>query len=46
MKEKKIVGLLMWNIFNKVPIARRIIKEQKAFEDINELTTLFNVHEK
>lgn len=45
MKEKKIVGVLMWNMLNRVDLARKIIKDGKRFDDINELAGLFNVHE-
>jgi apoptosis-inducing factor 1 len=45
MKEKKIVGVLMWNMLNRVDIARKIIKDGKRFDDINELAGLLNVHE-
>ncbi|KAI9203982.1 uncharacterized protein BJ171DRAFT_507245 [Polychytrium aggregatum] len=44
-KEKKIVGILMWNIFGKAPVARKIISQGKTFEDIEGLAGLFNVHE-
>ncbi|TPX48044.1 hypothetical protein SeLEV6574_g02283 [Synchytrium endobioticum] len=43
--EKQIVGVLMWNVFGKVPLARQIVKEKKAFAEINEIAGLFNVHD-
>ena len=44
MKEKKVVGVLLWNIFNQMPIARRIISEGKDHDDLNELAKLFKIH--
>jgi len=43
LKDNKVVGVLMWNLFNKVPVARKIIKEGKTFEDFAELKKLFKL---
>ncbi len=43
-KQKKIVGVLMWNMFGKVDVARTIIKSGKSYENPKEVATLFNVH--
>ncbi|XP_070552913.1 apoptosis-inducing factor 1, mitochondrial-like [Ptychodera flava] len=45
MKDKVIVGMVLWNVFNKMPIARQILKEGKEHEDLNEVAKLFNIHE-
>lgn len=39
-----VVGILLWNVFNRMPIARRIISEGRAFEDLNEVAKLFNLY--
>ncbi|KAJ3046983.1 Apoptosis-inducing factor 1, mitochondrial [Rhizophlyctis rosea] len=44
-RKKKIVGILMWNLLGKVDVARSIIKQGKTYTDINDLVTLFNVHQ-
>lgn len=44
MKEKRVVGVLLWNVFNRMPIARKIVKEGKDQEDLNELAKLFDIH--
>ncbi|KAJ3084744.1 Apoptosis-inducing factor 1, mitochondrial, partial [Quaeritorhiza haematococci] len=41
-KEKKIVGVLLWNLFGKLDFARKIIREQKTFSDIDELAATLN----
>jgi apoptosis-inducing factor 1 len=43
--EKRVVGMLLWNIFGKLNMARDIIKSRKSFEP-KELTTMIKVHEK
>ena len=45
MRESKIVGVVMWNVFNRMPIARRILKEGKSYDDLTEVAKLFNIHE-
>jgi len=45
MKEKKIVGILLWNIFSQMPIARRIISDGEDHEDLNSVAKLFNIHQ-
>ncbi|XP_068702533.1 apoptosis-inducing factor 1, mitochondrial-like isoform X1 [Montipora foliosa] len=44
MKGKRVVGVLLWNVFNRVPIARKIIKEGQDQDDLNELAKLFDIH--
>ena len=40
-----VVGILMWNVFNKMNIARKVIKEHKHYDDLSEVAKLFNIHE-
>lgn len=44
LKEGVVVGILMWNIFSKTMLARRIINENKTYEDLSELAKLFELH--
>lgn len=46
MKNKTVVGLVLWNVFNRMPIARRIIKEGKQYDDLSELAKLFSLYDK
>ena len=41
---KRIVGILLWNIFNRMPIARKILKENKEHESFDEVAKLFAVN--
>lgn len=45
VRQGKIVGVLLWNIFHRTPIARRIINEGRGVEDIASLAALFKLHE-
>ena len=45
-KNDRIVGVLLWNLFNRTQIARRLISEGRHMGDqIHELAQLFQIHE-
>jgi programmed cell death 8 (apoptosis-inducing factor) len=44
LRNDTVVGILLWNVFNKMPIARRVLKEGKKFDDLSEVAKLFNIH--
>ncbi|XP_067623490.1 putative apoptosis-inducing factor 1, mitochondrial isoform X2 [Eurosta solidaginis] len=44
MKDDKIVGILLWNLFNRIGLARTIINQNKKFDDLNEVAKLFEIH--
>eukprot|EP00111_Clytia_hemisphaerica_P018568 TCONS_00054915-protein len=43
-REKKVVGILLWNIFSQMPIARKIVTEGKDHDDFNALVKAFKLH--
>ena len=45
LKDQVIVGVLLWNVFNKMPVARKILKEGKKQDSLVEVAKLFNIHE-
>ncbi|CAM4854142.1 unnamed protein product [Rotaria socialis] len=45
LKDNKVVGVVLWNIFNRIPIARKIIKDQQVITDFQELAKVFNIHQ-
>lgn len=45
LKDEKIVGIVLWNIFNQINTARAIIKQDKKHDDIKEIAKLFDIHE-
>ncbi|TRY63913.1 hypothetical protein TCAL_05593 [Tigriopus californicus] len=44
LKDDVVVGVLMWNVFNRVSLARRIIRENKRYEDLADLAKLFDIY--
>ncbi|KAL8616784.1 Apoptosis-inducing factor 1, mitochondrial [Nucella lapillus] len=44
-RNNAIVGILLWNTFNKMPIARKILRDGAENEDLYEVAKLFNLHE-
>ena len=44
LRDRRVVGVLLWNHFGQVALARKIIREGKRFEDLNELAKLFKLH--
>lgn len=45
LRDKVVVGIILWNVFNRMPIARKIIKDGEEHADLNEVAKLFNIHE-
>ncbi|XP_034034648.1 apoptosis-inducing factor 1, mitochondrial isoform X2 [Thalassophryne amazonica] len=45
LRNKVVVGIILWNVFNRMPIARKIIKDGEEHADLNEVAKLFNIHE-
>ncbi|KAM4696758.1 apoptosis-inducing factor 1, mitochondrial [Rhinophrynus dorsalis] len=45
LRDNVVVGIVLWNIFNRMPIARKIIKDGEEHSDLNEVAKLFNIHE-
>lgn len=44
MKDEKVVGIVLWNVFNRINVARSIIAEGKKYDDLNEVAKLFEIH--
>jgi programmed cell death 8 (apoptosis-inducing factor) len=45
LKDQRLVGLLMFNLFNRVALARSLIAEGVGPDDINKVIQLINIHE-
>ncbi|XP_049287056.1 apoptosis-inducing factor 1, mitochondrial isoform X2 [Anopheles funestus] len=46
LREKKVVGLVLWNVFNRMGTARKILDQHSEYDDLNEVAKLFNLHER
>lgn len=44
LKDEKIVGIVLWNVFNRINTARAIISQNKQYDDLNEVAKLFDIH--
>jgi len=44
LRKDIVVGIVLWNIFSRMHIARRIINEGKAYDDLNEVAKLISLH--
>lgn len=44
LRNEVVVGVLLWNIFGRMPLARKIIREQQTYEDYGELAKHFQVY--
>ena len=38
--------MLLWNIFNQIGLARRVVKENRKFDDLSEVAKLFNLYKR
>ncbi|KAL1124664.1 hypothetical protein AAG570_001288 [Ranatra chinensis] len=44
LKDDIVVGIVLWNVLNKLNIAKHILKQSKKYDDLNELAKLFSLH--
>ncbi|XP_078481525.1 apoptosis-inducing factor 1, mitochondrial [Ciona intestinalis] len=44
LRQQKVVGVLLWNVFGRMPIARKMIRDQQAYDDYTEVAKLFKIH--
>lgn len=44
LKNDVVVGIVLWNLFNRMSIARQILKSDRCYKDLNEVAKLFNIH--
>lgn len=45
MQDDHIVGILLWNVFNRINIARKVLLCEEKFSDLNEVAKLFDIFE-
>jgi programmed cell death 8 (apoptosis-inducing factor) len=36
----------MWNVFNKISVARKVIREHRKYDDLSEVAKWFDIHQK
>lgn len=43
MQNKKIIGIVLWNIFNHINTAREILNQDENYDDLDEVAKLFDI---
>ncbi|XP_063698324.1 apoptosis-inducing factor 1, mitochondrial [Culicoides brevitarsis] len=41
----RVVGILLWNVFNRISIARKILAQDTKYDDLNEVAKLFDLYD-
>lgn len=44
LRDEKIVGIVLWNVFNRINTARALLSQDKVYDDLNEVAKLFDIH--
>lgn len=44
LRDEKIVGIVLWNVFNRINTARAVLSQDKKYDDLNEVAKLFDLH--
>ncbi|KOC71096.1 Apoptosis-inducing factor 1, mitochondrial [Habropoda laboriosa] len=45
LRDDIVVGIVLWNIFNRMPIARQVLARGTKYDDLNEVAKLFTIHD-
>ncbi|XP_046431615.1 apoptosis-inducing factor 1, mitochondrial [Neodiprion fabricii] len=45
LRDDVVVGIVLWNIFNRMSIARQVLASGTRYDDLNEVAKLFSIHE-
>lgn len=43
MQDDKVVGIVLWNVFNRINTARAILSGDKKCDDLDEVAKLFDI---
>jgi len=43
LRDNRVVGTVLWNIFDRIPIAREVIRRGEKFENLDDLKRIFRV---
>ncbi|XP_011498552.1 PREDICTED: apoptosis-inducing factor 1, mitochondrial [Ceratosolen solmsi marchali] len=45
LRNDTVVGIVLWNIFNRMSIARQVLARETKSDELNEVVKLFTIHE-
>lgn len=43
LRDELVVGIVLWNVFRKMSVARQVLKDDKKYDDLNEVAKLFHI---
>lgn len=44
LRDNRIVGIVLWNVFNRINTARAVLSQDKVYDDLNEVAKLFDLY--
>lgn len=45
LKNDTVVGIVLWNVFNRMSIARQVLERGTKYDELSEISKLFTMHE-
>ncbi|KAI4500332.1 hypothetical protein M0802_004749 [Mischocyttarus mexicanus] len=45
LRDNVVVGIVLWNIFHRMSIARQVLARGTKYDDLNEVAKLFSIHD-
>ncbi|XP_053976835.1 apoptosis-inducing factor 1, mitochondrial isoform X1 [Hylaeus volcanicus] len=45
LRDDIVVGIVLWNIFNRMSVARQVLARGTKYDDLNEVAKLFTIHD-
>ncbi|XP_014484706.1 PREDICTED: apoptosis-inducing factor 1, mitochondrial isoform X2 [Dinoponera quadriceps] len=45
LKDDIVVGIVLWNIFNRIRIAKQVLAKGTKYDDLNEVAKVFTIHD-
>lgn len=45
LRDDIVVGIVLWNVFNRMSVARQVLADERKYDDLNEVAKLFSIHE-
>lgn len=43
LRDNMVVGIVLWNLFRRMTVARQVLKDDKKYDDLNEVAKLFHI---
>ncbi|KAK3922003.1 Apoptosis-inducing factor 1, mitochondrial [Frankliniella fusca] len=43
LRDELVVGIVLWNVFRRMTVARQVLKDDRKYDDLNEVAKLFHI---